>query len=336
METYPDGRRPIMEIRKQPGIATLAVAATAVSVLATPSLPALADMTATNGRIVYSRPLPDGGSLAFTANPDGTHEQLVPTPFPNEDFGRAVWSHDGSQLLLSNMPVEENGEVVAFRPAIVEPDGSSFRLLELPGVQSGMSCGAWSPNDSRILCGLDQNGLWSIRSDGGDALQLTHGLDGPVGYSPDGTRIAFLRFKSGHAPGRAEFLDEKVALFVMDSEGTNIRQLTAFGLLVPHETAGAGWAPDGRSLISATFSGQLVSVPLDGSGAKPTDLDLGKADYFAFAPDYAPDGTRIIFTLIRSGDRDIYTANPDGSEVAQVTGPGAVEQYPDWGQAPVS
>ncbi len=45
---------------------------------------------------------------------------------------RRTWSHDGTQLLHSNVLVfDDAGELVAFRPAISAPDGSDYRLLRL-------------------------------------------------------------------------------------------------------------------------------------------------------------------------------------------------------------
>ena len=84
-------------------------------------------------------------------NPDGSGEQLVDIPELNEDWGRAVWSHDGQQLLLSNiLRFDQDGELLPFRPATAQPDGSEFNLLELPEFPFDMYCSAWSPDDQQI------------------------------------------------------------------------------------------------------------------------------------------------------------------------------------------
>jgi Tol biopolymer transport system component len=279
------------------------------------------------GRIAFSRLLPDGGTQPYTVNPDGSDEQLVDVSALNEDWGRAVWSHDGQQLLLSNVLFDQDGEFLGFRPATARPDGSEFNLLELSEFPFDMNCSAWSPDDRRILCavGGESQGMWSMAAaDGGDPVQLTTNPDGlndqAIGYSPDGTEIAFLRFRP----------DGAVALFLVNADGTEPRQVTEFGELLGHEPASAAWSPDGEHLISATPSGDLVEVRADGSGAETIDLDLDTDDYFAFAPNYSPDGSRIVFSLEVAAAADIYTADGDGSNVTQLTDTDGPERFPSW------
>jgi len=296
-----------------------------------------ADTATVGGRIAFSRVLPDGGSKPYTVNPDGGEEQAVETPYVNEDFGRAVWSHDGQQLLLSNLLRFDHGELLPFRPATVRPDGSLFNLLELPQFPFDMYCTAWSPDDQRILCavGGDSAGMWSLgAADGSDPVRITTNpyrlQDNPVGYSPDGSRIAFLRFKPGHAPGRVEGIDEKVALFVINADGTGLRQVTPYGLLLPHELASAAWAPDGAHLLAATRNGRLVEMRANGRGMHRILLDIAPGDYFAFSPSYSADGTRIVFSLAASAAPHVYTADLNGSNVVPVTDGETPELFPSW------
>jgi Tol biopolymer transport system component len=317
-----------------------AIIGAAVAALTTMCLASAGEAKApgSNGRISYSQALPDGGALVLTARPDGTDVHQVPMPYLNEDFGRAVWSPNSSKLLISNvLRFDPNGDLLPFRPATVNPDGSDYNLLTMPWAPFDSYCTTWSPDGTRILCGLggDQPGIFSIRaSDGADPIRLTSTrfADQPGDYSPDGLRIVFVRFDDGVAPVR-EDVDNKTALFVMNADGTGQRQITPFGIPAAHEAAGATWSPDGALLISATRDGRLFTVRPDGSRFSPIRVQLGTGNYFAFAPVFAPDGTRIVFSAQVSGAADVYSANPDGSDLRQLTTSPLPDRFPDWGSA---
>ena len=164
----------------------------------------------------------------------------------------------------------------------------------------------------------------------------TGGIDLPTDVSPDGTRLVFLRFKPGASPDPRPFRTQQVALWVANVDGTGAQQLTPYGLAAPHEAATAHWSPDGAKIISALSNGRLFTVRLDGSGLTPINLQTGTGDYFAFQPDWSPEGNRIIFCMFTNGQEDIYTANLDGSGIARVTNTPDFENAPDWGRNAMS
>lgn len=303
---------------------------------------ASAKMADPNGRIAYSLALPGGGSLVYTAAPDGSDPREVPLPYANEDWGRAVWSPDGSMLLISNiLRFDVNGDLLPFRPGIVHPDGSDFRLLELPGNPFDAYCAAWSPDGARIICGLgvEPNGVFSLRaSDGGDPVRLTttpagYG-DQPGDYSADGSRVVFVRHKLGAARNSGQDRDNQAALFVVRADGTGERQLTPYGFVRTHEQASVAWSPDGSTILSSTRDGRLFTVHPDESGINPIPLAIGTGDYFAYGASYSPDGTRIVLSCrIGGGTTDIYSANLDGTNVERLTTSPAPERFPDWAPA---
>jgi Tol biopolymer transport system component len=319
--------------------ALLATAASLTLVCTAGLHPAGAKVAGSNGRIAYSQALPDGGTLVYTAAADGSDPRQIPLPYLNEDWGRAVWSPDGSQLLISNiLRFTDDGDLLPFRPGIVHPDGSNFHLLDVPGDPFDAYCDAWSPDGARIVCGLglDQPGLFSLRaSDGGDPVRLTSppaGFgDAPGDYSPDGTQLVFVRFKDGRARNGGQDRDNQAALFIVGADGTGERQITPYGFVRAHEQASVVWSPDGSRILSSTRDGRLFTVHPDGSRLTPIRLQIGTGDYFAYGADYSPDGTRITFTLNQGGPSDIYTANVDGSAVERVTTGPAAERLSDWG-----
>jgi Tol biopolymer transport system component len=95
-------------------------------------------------------------------------------------------------------------------------------------------------------------------------------------------------------------------------------QTGALQLPEPHEAAAAQWSPYGRQIISETTRGQLFVVRVDGTCLAHIKLQTATNKYFAFEPDWSPDGTRIVFCMVINGQEDIYTANVNGTDLVQV------------------
>jgi Tol biopolymer transport system component len=299
---------------------------------------AQATVSGPNGQIAFARQIPTGGANVYVSNPDGSDATQVPLVYPAEDFGIPRWSPDGSKLLISHvLRFDSSGNLLPFRPATVNLDGSNFNLLEPPNAPFDMGCFTWYTNGARLLCnfGVDQPGIFSIRaSDGGDPVRLSTNpfgaVDAPTDVSPDGSRFVFLRYRP--KGGREPRIDQ-VALFVENIDGTGLRQITPYGLAHAHEIASARWSPDGQEIISETTRGLLFMVHSDGSGLTMLPLQPGTTQSFAFEPDWSPDGTRIVFCMWLNGREDVYTAKTDGTDVVQVTNTPDIENGPDWGVA---
>ena len=312
---------------------------------------AQAEIPGANGRIAFERLAPDqpfeapGNGTVFVANPNGTHAQQVPLVYPTDSITPIEWSPDGSKLLIAyTVRFDDSGNCcLPFRPAIVNPDGSDFKLLTMTYAPHDMNCPAWTPDQTRLLCGFGgaNTGIFSVRAaDGGDPKQLTtypfgpncNACDTPTDVSPDGTRFVFLRFQRENGPGQ-----QQVAIYVENLDGTGLRQLTPYGYAAPHEVASAQWSPDGTQIISETTTGHLFTVRPDGPGLSQNRLQVGNANYFAYQPHWSPDGTRIIFAMFINGTGGLYTANPDGSNVVRVTdAPTGFDDAPDWGTHPLA
>ncbi len=275
-----------------------------------------------------------GGAVVTTMDPDGTAVSPVDVPDILEDFNKSTWSHDGTRLLHSNVVLlDDDGELVAFRPAISAADGGGYRLLRMRTRPTDMFCSAWSTDDARILCGTS-GGIVSFRArDGRGARRLTTnpygGQDLAVGYSPDGSRLAWLRERPDPTPDEGSDL-EREALFVADVDGTHARRVTRWGLLQAHEVAGASWSPDGTTIVSATRKGRLVQIDVATGAVAPVGLDLRSSDY-AVMPDYSPDGQQLVFSMFRKAPTDLFVANLDGSDLHRITHtPNRSELGADW------
>jgi WD40-like Beta Propeller Repeat len=300
------------------------------------TLSASAVASGADDRIAYTRLLEGGGAEIVTVNPDGSEEEIVPLQDAVEDFGVAVWSPDHSHLLIApTIRFDGNGDILPFRSAIVRPDGSDYRLLAVEDGPFDAGCSAWSADASRLYCGFggDQPGVFSIRSsDGGDAHRLTTvpfagGSDLPTDVSPDGSQILILRKRPGPAPDAQPFRPELFALYVINSDGTNLHQIVPYGVTQGHEIGSAHWSPDGRSIIASNTHGRLFTVSPDGKAIHY--LKLGVVGV-PFMPNWSPDGSRIVFTMYGPDQEGLFTANADGSDVRQVTDTPDFELGPDW------
>ncbi len=146
---------------------------------------------------------------------------------------------------------------------------------------------------------------------------------GPV-WSPDGKKIAFVgEFECGHPK-----------LYVMNADGTRITKVYG-GEPSPNTIT---WSPDGKKLA---FDHGCVYFPEDPvcpidiytvniDGTDVTRLTANTAGADDISPAWSPDGSRIAFTAIRSGDApSIYVMNPDGSNRVRLTTSG-YDYIPAW------
>jgi Tol biopolymer transport system component len=319
-----------------------------VAAMATAS-PVGAKTPGPNGQIAFTRYDSSGEAHIFIANPNGTHEHPLPLPTPADV---AVWSPDGSKLVV--FPHRADAPA---RPATVNPDGSSFMVLEVPRLPRDIDlvCPAWSPDGARLLCqasrgpGADPglNGIYTIRaSDGGGLRRLTvnpyppsgnfGGGDNPGDFSPDGRRFVFMRARPGPEP--TPDIGQRGALFVGNPDGTGLRQITPYGLANSHGNGLARWSPDGSRILFASERGSLFTIRPDGTGLRKIPLETGAGRSFAATPGWSPNGRRIVFSLFheQTEQEDIYTARSDGRQVARVTDTSEFEDFGDWGPSPLA
>ena len=246
----------------------------------------------------------------FTANANGTN--IRPLLADLGWLGAPNWSPDGQQLAVYVAPTD--GLVTG---GLVNPDGTGFHAFNSPDRTLQLACFEWSPEGDRLACeGFDEtdparDGLYTVRAtDGGDLRPVTtHHRVGLCGYSPDGSRIAYLQ--------------EDQQLTVVNVDGTGKRRIsdTMFGL-------GCDWSPDGRTILAAS-DGSLFLVGLDGT---TNELPVHGGLTNSYGPAFSPDGSSIIFMAAMDGEPfDIYTMRLDGSDLVQITDTPEEEDFADWG-----
>lgn len=165
-----------------------------------------------------------------------------------------------------------------------------------------------------------------VRPDGRGRRQLTAAgrAERDGAWSPDGRRIAFVRLDSSDTQTE----DAWPHLYVMDADGSHVRQLTT-GC---GSAATPSWSPDGARLVySGTDCGGLAPpvrgrlYVVNGDGSDPHPITPESMTSGDIGPDWSPDGTRILFRASGAGTSiEMFTIRPDGSGRAPLAAAGTV------------
>jgi Tol biopolymer transport system component len=180
-------------------------------------------------------------------------------------------------------------------------EGSSNPRAILPGRTVG---------HYQILSELGQGGMGKVyqardhKAGTPGPLISSSFLDHTPQFSPDGQKIAFASYRSGHAE-----------IWVCDSDGSNAFQLTSF--------AGADcnsprWSPNGQQIaFSANQEGQREVYVIGAEGGKVWRLTIHPA--VDRAPSWSRDGKWIYFDSNRTGEFQVWKMSTQGGDAVQVT-----------------
>jgi Tol biopolymer transport system component len=218
------------------------------------------------------------------------------------------------------------------RHSVALPDRESALFPKRLGlvVSVGILITAWTapqavatfPGDNGAIAYARHHRIWVKNTDGSE-VRLGRG-DEPA-WSPDGDRIAFLRY--GRRRGNAN-------IWTMDADGANKVRVTS-GRAFEVEPA---WSPDGSTLVFVALyasSYDLYSIPSSPPFGEPVRI-TDTPDQDEENPRWSPDGTRIAFQALSCTDTfvcgtQIGVVDANGSHYRMLTPQvGDTEYAPDW------
>jgi Tol biopolymer transport system component/DNA-binding winged helix-turn-helix (wHTH) protein len=337
-----------------------------------PSLqPVLTPITSFPGTESHPRFSKDGKLIAFTADPDGKGDQDIYIKLVNlgepvrvtshlSDEGPLAWSPDGTQL--------------AFLRASADPKlPSPVLILPILGGQErviGYSTGGldWSPREKSIAITTyleeeDVNAIALLSLEGQPPKILTRSdpplstFDEALRFSPQGDRLAFIRWRSGASAD----------LYLLTIASGSLQRLTTDQVRINS----LQWGPDGSQLFFVSERNgpfQLWKIPTAGGGPSlipNAPLEISQFDLSPIAnqlaytqilndstiavvplsgppalrapsapfpfhcqidssredhsPHISPDGSQMVFMSDRSGWPELWTSTLDCQKLTQLT-----------------
>jgi Tol biopolymer transport system component len=197
---------------------------------------------------------------------------------------------------------------------------NAMRRIALPAILSLLVAGGTvRPTSIAAQASLENLAeVYVVNADGSDLANLTG--DAMAGWypswSPDGTRLAFVR---GPYPD--------AALAVMNADGSGQARLAD----TPGDEFRPAWSPDGTRIAFFDGYGFLYVVGADGSGLTelaPVRYADGTTYTFPLdqPPAWSPDGTRIAFV----SQAEVWVVHADGSGLARLTDVPGEANSPAW------
>ena len=256
---------------------------------------------------------PDGRYIAFTRNWGSNSSDLfivaaqsgqpVRLTFDSRDIRGVAWL-DADHLIYSS---EHKG---SFRLWSISRTGGDSRPVSVSGANPQWP--AISP-DGHWLAFVEATNdasIWRLPfqaanpSSAAESFIVSAGADHSPAYSPDGKRIAFISNRSG-----------SWQIWVADSDGTDIRQLTDFK---GSSVGTPRWSPDSRRLVfDALLEGPSAIWLIDADGNNLHRLNNSPTR--EYMPTWSRDGQWIYFSSLHDGQDQLYKQQPDTGQIMPLT-----------------
>ncbi|MCM1985600.1 hypothetical protein [Methanococcoides seepicolus] len=268
---------------------------------------------------------PDGTKLLFVSNATGNHELWIMNVdgsdkrqlthgahLENNLLGLAgrwgiSWSPDGSQIVYVSASsenrnvwetVEINGkEELMFNISkvckdydiwVIDYDGGNN--LKLTTSRKDNIGATWRSDGEKIAFVSNESGnggIWIMNKDGSDKIQFVDGSAYNIDWSPDGTKIVYV--KGDHE-------NYTSSIWVMDADGSNKKPLTNNSKYFVSQSY-PDWSPDGSKIVFN--SGNIGEYEIWIMNSDGTDqIRIGEG----LMPQWSPKGDKIV-TMAINGDK---------------------------------
>ncbi len=257
-------------------------------------------------KIVLSNPSLYGQTKEWTLDwqPDSSNAP-APTEAPQGCLTLDAW-----QSAVANpiqLPADLSGKVISYGPVAEyaqkpQPENYGVVVSNLDGSnRQVVGNGVWpslSPDGTRAAYAWE-NGIYVADLTTGQSYMVanTNNNDYDPRWSPDGTRLAFIRI-------------DDFNLYLINPDGSGLQKVTSGG---EYEQL-VDWAPDGASLFYGVDTQQGILLrKLDLASGGITDLFAINAKASSFA--ISPDGNHVAFLeRVSTFSYSLYVSNLDGTE----------------------
>lgn len=261
----------------------------------------------------------NGGFDLFTQEV-GTNSSAVAWLVAAGDDVTPEWSPDGSKIVYAS---NRDGD---FEIYVRTMGGQEQKLTNNSAEDAHPS---WSPSGDRIIFTSNRNGdyfqIYSMRADGSDVRQIgvipgNHAMS-PY-YSPDGSRIAFMR-----ASVAAPVCQWNWDVWTMAADGSNQRRITS------HLAADMypRWSPDGSLII---FAGCRNFLDFDLYTINwTTNVERRLTSWFLsneWGGTYSTDNRYVAFSSDIDANVEIYIMPAGGGSATNLTRHSADDGVPSW------
>jgi TolB protein len=265
------------------------------------------------------------GAASSSATPGASQSPATaPNPFPGDD----AW-------IAYQGPKPSGGDGLG----LIHPDGTHDHSIAIKPSEEQL-LPDWSPDGKRIVFttrGGETEPLYVYDLATKRARQLFPCTNPCVGddepaYSPDGTKVAFIRALGPFIRSKAagEEVPSDCGLWIGDVGSGKVSQITSNTHPACNREYNPHWAPDGSRLTywrDPYRNGQptgtaVFTIKPDGTG----EHRLTDPKMFAGDPDWSPDGAWIVFSTYPLNEfnfvpevSNLYRMHPDGTGMEQLT-----------------